>query len=110
MQEKLLKRYLDNHCQASDQEGMSVLCECQLCRDTRMILDMRKIMPNGQRTIGRREIDIWREQQIKRCEELVDTLEILVGSMHDDEVKRVYTIRYWTKRLEDEIKRYRIQK
>jgi hypothetical protein len=38
--EKLLKRYLDNHCQAADQEGMSVLCECRLCKDTRVYLGM----------------------------------------------------------------------
>jgi hypothetical protein len=31
----LLKRYLDNHCQAADQDGMSALCECRLCLDTR---------------------------------------------------------------------------
>lgn len=34
----LLRRYLDNHCANSDAEGMSTLCECQLCRDTRRFL------------------------------------------------------------------------
>ena len=35
----LLRRYLDNHCAASDQEGMSALCECRLCLATRAALD-----------------------------------------------------------------------
>jgi hypothetical protein len=35
---KLLKRYLDNHCQAADQEGMSALCECRLCLETRQFI------------------------------------------------------------------------
>ncbi len=34
----LLKRYLDNHCAAADAEGMSTLCECRLCLDTRAVL------------------------------------------------------------------------
>lgn len=34
----LLKRYLDNHCQNADAEGMSALCECKLCIDTRNAL------------------------------------------------------------------------
>lgn len=38
--EKLLKRYLDNHCANSDAEGMSTLCECKLCTDTRTFLKM----------------------------------------------------------------------
>lgn len=38
---KLLKRYLDNHCQNSDAEGTSVLCECKLCKDTRTTLRMK---------------------------------------------------------------------
>jgi len=38
--DKLLKRYLDNHCQAADQEGMSTRCECQLCHDTRTYLGL----------------------------------------------------------------------
>ena len=32
--EILLRRYLDAHCQAMDQEALSVLCECALCQDT----------------------------------------------------------------------------
>src|SRR5882762_9757821 len=36
----LLKRYLDNHCANADCEGMSVLCECKLCRETRTALRM----------------------------------------------------------------------
>ena len=36
--EILLRRYLDAHCQASDQEGRSVRCECALCQDTRTYL------------------------------------------------------------------------
>lgn len=35
---KLLKRYLDNHCANADAEGMSALCECQLCLDTRKVV------------------------------------------------------------------------
>lgn len=35
---RLLRRYLDNHCQASDQEGASALCECRLCLETRAAL------------------------------------------------------------------------
>lgn len=38
--EKLLKRYLDNHCANADAEGMSTLCECKLCQDTRTELGM----------------------------------------------------------------------
>jgi hypothetical protein len=38
MLEKLLKRYLDNHCQNADIENMSGLCECNLCVDTRKVL------------------------------------------------------------------------
>ena len=38
--EKLLKRYLDNHCANADAEGMSTLCECKLCIDTRVLLMM----------------------------------------------------------------------
>jgi hypothetical protein len=34
----LLKRYLDNHCANADAEGLSALCECRLCRDTRRTL------------------------------------------------------------------------
>lgn len=34
----LLKRYLDNHCANADAEGMSTLCECQVCLDTRAAL------------------------------------------------------------------------
>lgn len=34
----LLKRYLDNHCANADAEGMSALCECKLCLDTRLEL------------------------------------------------------------------------
>ena len=37
--DQLLGRYLDNHCQAADQEGMSALCECRLCLDTRAARD-----------------------------------------------------------------------
>ena len=36
--EALLKRYLTNHCQNTDAEGMSALCECRLCLDTREAL------------------------------------------------------------------------
>ena len=36
--EKLLRRFLDNHCQNADSEGMSALCECKLCLDTRAAL------------------------------------------------------------------------
>lgn len=39
--EALLKRYLDHHCQSADQEGMSTLCECKLCYDTRTALGMK---------------------------------------------------------------------
>jgi predicted RNase H-like HicB family nuclease len=35
----LLKRYLQNHCEHADAEGMSGLCECQLCQDTRKALE-----------------------------------------------------------------------
>jgi hypothetical protein len=31
----IVGRYLDNHCANADAEGMSALCECQLCRDAR---------------------------------------------------------------------------
>lgn len=31
----LLRRYLDNHCANADVEGMSTLCECKLCVETR---------------------------------------------------------------------------
>ena len=34
----LLRRYLDSHCHAADREGMSALCECSLCLDTRAAL------------------------------------------------------------------------
>lgn len=37
----LLCRYLDNHCANADAEGMSTLCECRLCRDTRRALAER---------------------------------------------------------------------
>ena len=63
-------------------------------------------MPNGQRNIGRREIDIWREHQLKRCEEFADKLELLLGEMREDEVN---TLRYWTKRIETELDTYRRQ-
>jgi len=36
--EKLLGRYLDNHCANADAEGMSTLCECRLCLDARRVL------------------------------------------------------------------------
>lgn len=38
--EQLLKRYLDNHCSNADAEGMSALCECKLCLETRAQLGM----------------------------------------------------------------------
>jgi len=38
--EQLLKRYLDNHCLAADQEGLSVVCDCPLCHDTRTYLGL----------------------------------------------------------------------
>lgn len=31
----LLRRYLQNHCENADADGMSTLCECRLCLDTR---------------------------------------------------------------------------
>jgi hypothetical protein len=31
----LLRRYLDNHGANADAEGMSAICECRLCLDTR---------------------------------------------------------------------------
>lgn len=34
----LLRKYLDNHCQGADVEGMSVLCECKPCLATRVAL------------------------------------------------------------------------
>lgn len=34
--EALLRRYLDNHCQLADSDGMSALCECKLCVETRV--------------------------------------------------------------------------
>lgn len=36
---ELLQRYLDSHCANSDAEGMSALCECKLCQDTRAALN-----------------------------------------------------------------------
>jgi hypothetical protein len=39
--EQLLKRYLDNHCANADAEGMSALCECRLCLDTREAIGIR---------------------------------------------------------------------
>jgi hypothetical protein len=38
----LLRRFLDNHCQSSDQQGTSSLCECRLCNDTRTTLGINK--------------------------------------------------------------------
>lgn len=38
--QQLLKRYLDNHCSNADAEGMSALCECKLCLETRAQLGM----------------------------------------------------------------------
>jgi hypothetical protein len=35
---QLLQRYLDNHCAQADAEGMSALCECRLCLDTRALI------------------------------------------------------------------------
>ena len=36
----LLKRYLDNHCQNADAEGMSARCECRLCLATRKAIGL----------------------------------------------------------------------
>lgn len=36
----LLKRYLQNHCENSDCEGTSVLCECKLCNETRVAVSL----------------------------------------------------------------------
>lgn len=41
---KLLTRYLDNHCANVDAEGVSGLCECQLCKDTRGALGMPGVL------------------------------------------------------------------
>jgi hypothetical protein len=38
---QLLRRYLDNHCQHADAEGLSARCDCTLCRETRRYLDPR---------------------------------------------------------------------
>jgi hypothetical protein len=38
VQVTLLKRYLQNHCEASDREGTSALCECKLCLETRVVI------------------------------------------------------------------------
>lgn len=37
-QARLLRRYLDNHSNNADTEGMSALCECKLCQETRNLL------------------------------------------------------------------------
>lgn len=34
----LLMRYLQNHCENADAEGMSALCECRLCLETKEAL------------------------------------------------------------------------
>jgi hypothetical protein len=34
----IVRRYLDNHCANADAEGMSALCECQLCLDARQAI------------------------------------------------------------------------
>jgi hypothetical protein len=51
----LLKRYLDNHCANADVEGMSVLCECKLCLDTRALIkegDMTMSIPDIEKAEG----------------------------------------------------------
>jgi len=36
--EAALRKYLDNHCANADAEGVSALCECRLCLETRQLL------------------------------------------------------------------------
>lgn len=46
--DKLLRRYLDNHCSDADAEGRSALCECKLCNETRVALRADPALPQDQ--------------------------------------------------------------
>jgi hypothetical protein len=92
----LLGRYLDNHCANADAEGMSVLCECRLCLETRAAL--------AAATADRAEE---REALEERHTALLASLNALEQQMRDDADAGAVILYAWADRLAAELEKHR---